>query len=89
MNIVQIIAPIIAAISIVPHATAQPISQGSGVFINPDGHILTNCHVVESGFKSGLWIEDISRTRSRANIVKVSRTLDIAILRGEQRRRDY
>jgi S1-C subfamily serine protease len=84
MNIAQIIAPIIAAISIIPHATAQSISQGTGVFINPDGHILTNRHVVESGCKSGLWIEDISGTHSRAKIVKVSRTLDIAILRGEQ-----
>lgn len=65
--------------------SAQEISQGTGVVFNPDGHVLTNRHVVESGCGSGLSLEDIGGKRFRARIVKVSRTHDIALLQSEWR----
>lgn len=68
-------------------SAAQRGSQGTGVFINPDGHVVTNRHVIESGCRSGLWLEDLSGKRFRAEVVKVSRTHDLALLQSQRRGR--
>ncbi len=66
-------------------SAAQQGSQGTGVFINPDGHVVTNRHVIEGGCRSGLWLEDLGGKRIRADIVKVSRSHDLALLKSERR----
>lgn len=78
------IAVIAVALS-VSQAAAQQVSQGTGVFINPEGHVVTNRHVVEGGCGSGVWLEDVSGERFRAAIVKVSRSHDIALLQSQRR----
>lgn len=64
-------------------ATAQG-SQGTGVYINPDGHVLTNRHVVAGGC-SRLFVEDIAGNRAPASISRVSTTHDLALIRSERR----
>lgn len=73
-----------AVVSAASQSAAQEGSQGTGVFINPDGHVVTNRHVIEGGCRSGLWLEDLGGKRIRADIVKVSRTHDLALLQSQR-----
>lgn len=76
---------VIGVVLVASQAAAQQGSQGTGVFINPDGHVVTNRHVIEGGCRSGLWLEDLGGKRFRAQVVKVSRTHDLALLQSERR----
>jgi serine protease Do len=60
-------------------------AQGTGVYINPDGHILTNRHVVEGGC-SKLIVEELSGVKIPASITAVSETHDLALLKSERRK---
>ena len=69
----------VAALVSVSGSAAQSGQQGSGVIINPSGHILTNRHVVEGGC-SQLYVESLSGRRVEARVVEVSDTDDLALL---------
>jgi len=75
---------LIVIASLAMQTVAQQSSQGTGVFINPDGHVVTNRHVVKHGCRSGLWLEDIAGKRFPAEIAKVSSTHDLALLQSQR-----
>lgn len=85
LNALRAILATAATFGLVLQALGQEVSQGTGVVFNPDGHVLTNRHVVESGCGTGLWLEDIGGKRYRARILKVARTHDVALLQSEWR----
>lgn len=80
---VKMICVVVVA-SAASQSGAQQGSQGTGVFINPDGYVVTNRHVIEGGCRSGLWLEDLRGKRTHADIVKVSRTHDLALLKSQR-----
>ncbi len=82
-SVTRIIYLVIIAL-LATQSVAQQGSQGTGVFINPDGHVVTNRHVVEHGCRSGLWVEDIAGKRFRAEIANVSHTHDLALLQSRR-----
>lgn len=63
-------------------AFAQNAFQGTGVYINPDGYVLTNKHVIKSGCTAGLFLEDLSGKRVNAAIARVSDDIDAALLKS-------
>ena len=72
-----------ASIVSIINASAQS-RQGTGVAINPDGDIITNRHIVQNSCGI-LTVEDLSGNRWRAEIRKVSRRHDLALLRSSRR----
>lgn len=59
----------------------QGKSAGSGFFIDSEGHLLTNYHVVEGALKVFVCIAALGRRQLSADIVGVCPDLDIALLK--------
>ncbi len=55
--------------------------QGTGFFISDDGLILTNRHVIGSGFKKALDIETVAGLNLKGKLVYVSRKDDFALIK--------
>lgn len=62
-------------------------SVGSGFFISPDGHVLTNAHVVEDAQR--IIITTTDGTQHQAKIVGIDPRTDIAVLKVEGRNLPY
>lgn len=61
-----------------PEPAPMPrVSGGSGFIVSPDGHILTNAHVVQ-GNELTVWLDD--RRAFDAELVGMDRTTDVAVL---------
>jgi serine protease Do len=58
---------------------ASQQSQGSGFIISPDGHIVTNRHVVENAYSITVVLED--RRELRARLVGKLTRIDLALLK--------
>lgn len=56
-------------------------TQGTGVYINPYGHVITNRHVVQKGC-SQIILEDVNGSRIPASILQISPTHDLAVLQS-------
>lgn len=72
-----------------PGAKIPPSSggkSGTGFFINENGYLLTNNHVVDSC--SSVWIDD-GNSKIQASIIKVNANLDIAVLRINRKTNAY
>lgn len=54
--------------------------QGAGVFISKEGHVLTCAHLVEHGKIAGVFVKDINDNVSRAEILFVEHSRDLAVL---------
>lgn len=54
------------------------IAGGSGFIISPDGHIVTNAHVVAGGGDLTVWLND--RRSFDARLVGLDRTTDVAVI---------
>jgi len=78
-----VIALSFAVLTLSGGASAQG-KQGTGVYINPDGHLITNRHVVEGGCKK-IIIEDLAGNQAGGSILQVSQTHDLALLRSTTR----
>jgi serine protease Do len=63
--------------------TTQGRSQGSGVFFNENGYILTNNHVVENASK--VEIATVDRERLEVEVVGTDPETDLAVLRIDPR----
>ncbi len=61
-------------------------NSGTGFYINSNGYILTNHHVVDNC--SSIWIND-GNSQIEAILVKQNKTLDIAALKINKRTNDY
>jgi len=73
----------------VPGAKIPPSSggkSGTGFYINENGYLLTNNHVVDSC--SSVWIDD-GNSKIQASIIKVNANLDIAVLRINKKTSAY
>ena len=55
---VKMICVVVLA-SAASQSMAQQGSQGTGVFINPDGHVVTNRHVIEGGAGRGFGLKSL------------------------------
>jgi S1-C subfamily serine protease len=62
--------------------TEEPVSSGSGFFITEDGYLITNEHVVRGAKKVRVRIKKIVQD---AEIVRSSKTLDLAVLKTQGR----
>jgi len=60
--------------------------SGTGFYINENGYLLTNNHVVDSC--SSVWIDD-GNSKIQASIIKVNANLDIAVLRINKKTSAY
>ena len=72
-----------------PGTKLPPITggkSGTGFFVNKNGYLLTNHHVIDSC--SAVWIDD-GENKFQASIIKVNEDLDIAVLRISQKTSDY
>ncbi|MDB9865096.1 trypsin-like peptidase domain-containing protein [Candidatus Thioglobus sp.] len=72
-----------------PGAKIPPSSggkSGTGFYINENGYLLTNNHVVDSC--SSVWIDD-GNSKIQASIIKVNAKLDIAVLRINKKTSAY
>ena len=61
----------------------KPDANGSGVFIRPDGYLLTNAHVVEKAAK--LRVRRYRSTSQKAEVIGVDPYTDLAVLRIDDR----
>lgn len=62
-------------------APEQSAGMGTGFFINAQGHILTNYHVVEDAARIDILIPHFGQERFEVEIIGVSPERDIALLR--------
>ena len=60
--------------------------SGTGFYINENGYLLTNHHVIDSC--SSVWIDDGS-SKIQASIIRVNANLDIAVLRVNKKTNAY
>ena len=73
----------------VPGTKLPPVSRGksgTGFYINENGYLLTNHHVI--GSCSSIWIDDGS-SKIQASIIEVNENLDIAVLRVNKKTSTY
>lgn len=64
----------------------RSVGTGSGFFVNEEGYLITNAHVVENAFENDLSTITVVRydgTSQSATIVKFDRELDLALLKIE------
>lgn len=61
------------------HGEIQALGIGSGVFIRPDGYILTNNHVVESSEKITVTLDE--KHKRSAHIVGIDPKTDLAVIK--------
>lgn len=61
-----------------PSQPRPRIAGGSGFIVSPDGHIVTNAHVVEGGGDLTVWLND--RRSFSARLVGLDRTTDVAVI---------
>ena len=60
--------------------------SGTGFYINENGYLLTNNHVVDSC--TSIWIDD-GKSKIQASIIKTDANLDIAVLRINKKTKIY
>lgn len=63
--------------------TVQKSGHGSGVFITPQGHILTNAHVVGEARRMRIVTAD-KKHKLTAEVLRVDRARDVALLKLEE-----
>ena len=56
-------------------------SQGTGFFINEEGILLTNRHVVSGNSKKDIFIETVSNERLKGKVIFISRENDFALVK--------
>ena len=61
-----------------------PCASGSGIMIGPQGYILTNCHVTDSGRYYGVRIENDNNIYYTDRVIKYHRDLDLSVIRIEK-----
>lgn len=64
-----------------PYKKTNSLSYGSGFFINGDGHILTNAHVVNEAIKQYITIPVEGNTEFEVDIICIHPDLDLALLK--------
>ncbi len=57
------------------------VATGSGISINKDGYILTNCHVIEKGQAFSVRLENSKDVYTTTAVIKYNPQLDLAIIR--------
>jgi serine protease Do len=81
-TIVQVFSQIAAIDLLQPYKTpSQGQATGSGFFINPDGEIITNAHVVDQAKSVYVQIPSLGKHQFKVDIVGVSPDRDIALLK--------
>lgn len=81
-TVVQIVAQVAEIDMLQPYKTpAQGTAQGTGFFINDQGDIITNAHVVDQAKSVWIQIPSLGKRIIDAHIVGVSPERDIALLR--------
>ncbi len=81
-TVVQVISNVSESNFIEPYKTPkQGEGSGSGFFINPDGHFITNYHVVAQSSSVEIQIPSFGMERFDADIIGVSPERDIALLK--------
>ncbi|MEF2918925.1 MAG: trypsin-like peptidase domain-containing protein [Acutalibacteraceae bacterium] len=60
--------------------TNEPTSEGTGIIISDEGHIVTNSHVVFDDLDSNVWIITKDDEKYSAVVVGVDETTDLAVL---------
>jgi len=69
-------------------APKQPqISQGSGFFVSPNGHILTNAHVVKNSSKITIVLHD--GREMKAKVIGHDSSTDVAVIKVDGKRLPY
>lgn len=66
---------------VIHNESGEPVGSGSGIAINPEGYILTNCHVVHAGRAFSVRIENDDRVYGTADIIKYHTQFDLALIR--------
>lgn len=64
-------------------ASKEVFATGTGFLIDSDGHILTNFHVIQGALGAEIELPDSSTTDTKAVLVAVDPTLDLALLKVE------
>jgi serine protease Do len=81
-TVVQIFSQVAETDLLQPYKTpAQGTSSGSGFFINEDGDILTNAHVVDQAKALWIQIQELGKRILDVDLIGVSPERDIALLR--------
>ena len=57
------------------------VATGSGISINKEGYILTNCHVIEKGQAFSVRLENSKVVYTTTSVIKYNPQLDLAIIR--------
>ena len=57
------------------------VATGSGISINKDGYILTNCHVIAKGQSFSVRLENSEDVYTTSAVIKYNQVLDLAIIR--------
>lgn len=73
-----------SALLVLSGGASAAVRQGTGFYVNPDGHLITNRHVVEGGCARVI-VEDLAGNRAPGSVVQISRTHDLALLRSSAR----
>jgi S1-C subfamily serine protease len=82
-TVVDTVGPAVVSISIgkkTQESALEQIGAGSGVFITPDGYVLTNSHVVERAAQLRVMREQ--GTTMEANLIGKDPATDLAVLRA-------
>ncbi len=81
-TVVQIFSQVAELDLLQPYKTpAQGTTSGSGFFINDDGDIITNAHVVDQAKALWIQIQSLGKRILDVNVIGVSPERDIALLR--------
>lgn len=81
IKVVDSVGPAVCSISVGRERSPEQIGAGSGVFIAPDGYILTNDHVVHNARQLAVTITN--GTTHTATLVGADPATDLAVIRAE------
>lgn len=66
---------------IIEDENGTPVASGSGIAINRNGYILTNCHVIASGSSFCVRIENDDKIYDSVELIKYNPVFDLALIR--------